>query len=159
MASIKGIEIKNIKTFRGVEYPVNYQGNIYYNGKKLGFWSQDSWSGPDSYEFNTSKLDQIAKDYYGPDSIYDLDCLIDEVLTLKNYEKSYKKAVKEGFLTLAVVTDGYSEIAIKISSKVDKEDIIKDYRQYIDKYVDKSTNHVRDNVKIYAFKSLSDFTM
>lgn len=60
---------------------------------------------------------------------------------------------------IVVVTDGYSEIAIKIPSRVDKEDIIKDYRQYIDKYVDKSTNHIRDNVKIYAFKSLSDFTM
>ena len=57
MASIKGIELKNIKTFRGVEYPVNYQGNIYYNGKKLGFWSQDSWGGPDSYDFNTDELD------------------------------------------------------------------------------------------------------
>ena len=159
MASIKGIEIKNIKTFRGVEYLVNYQGNIYYNGKKLGFWSQDSCGGPDSYDFNTSELDQIAKDYYGPDSFYDLDCLIDEVLTLKNYEKSYKKIVKEGFLTLAVVTDGYSETVIKIPAKVNKEDILKDYKKYIDRYVDKSTNHIRDNVKIYTFNSLSDFTM
>ena len=159
MASIKGIELKNVKTFRGVEYPVNYQGNIYYNNKKLGFWSQDSWGGPDSYDFNTDELDQVAKDYYGPDSIYGLDCLIDEVLTLKNYEKSYKKAVKEGFITLAVVTDGYSETTIKVPSKVYKEEIIKDYRKYIDQYVDKSTNHIRDNVKIYVFKSLSDFTL
>ena len=159
MASIKGIEIKNVKTFRGVEYPVNYQGNIYYNGKKLGFWSQDSCGGPDSYDFNTSELDQIVKDYYGPDSIYNLDCLIDEVLTLKNYEKSYKKVVKEGFLTLAVITDDYSETVIKIPSKVNKEDILKDYKKYIDRYVDKSTNHIRDNVKIYTFNSLSDFTM
>ncbi len=43
MASIKGIEIKNVKTFRGHEYPTNYQGNIYFNGVKKGFWSQDGW--------------------------------------------------------------------------------------------------------------------
>lgn len=40
MASINGVSIKAFKKFRGHEGEELYQGNVYYNGKKLGFWSQ-----------------------------------------------------------------------------------------------------------------------
>ena len=34
MASIKGYELKNVKTFQGLEW-TGVQGNIYYKGKKV----------------------------------------------------------------------------------------------------------------------------
>lgn len=155
MASILGIELKNIKTFRGVEYPTCYQGNVYLNGKKLGFWSQDSWGGPDSYEFKTTELDNLAKAYYGKDSYYDLDCLMGEILTLKDYEKLYKKIVKEGYASLVVITDGYFETTIKMPRDTNKELILEKCAPYVEKFK-KNTNNV-DNVKTLVFTNITDF--
>ena len=64
MAKIKGIELKNIKTFSGMEYPVNYQGTVYIKGKKAGTWSQNGNGGPDNFYFNTKEFDQIVKDEF-----------------------------------------------------------------------------------------------
>lgn len=155
MASILGIELKNIKTFRGVEYPTCYQGTVYLNGKKLGFWSQDSWGGPDNYEFKTTELDNLAKAYYGKDSYYDLDCLMGEILTLKDYEKLYKKIVKEGYASLVVITDGYFETTIKMPRDTNKELILEKCAPYVEKFK-KNTNNV-DNVKTLVFTNITDF--
>ena len=43
MASIKGYELKNVKTFQGLEW-TGVQGSIYYKGKKVG-WYNDSGNG------------------------------------------------------------------------------------------------------------------
>jgi hypothetical protein len=40
MASIQGLQVKSLKSYIGME-GVAYQGNLYLNGKKIGFWSQD----------------------------------------------------------------------------------------------------------------------
>lgn len=64
MAKIAGIEVKNLKYYSGHEGEYCAQGNIYFNGKKQGFWSQDSWGGPDRFEFNENELEEVAKDYY-----------------------------------------------------------------------------------------------
>ena len=53
MASINGIELKAIKEFRGHEYEPLVQGNIYYNGKKVGWYSQDSWGGDDHIDLDS----------------------------------------------------------------------------------------------------------
>ena len=57
MASINGVSIKAFKKFRGHEGEEPYQGNVYYNGKKLGFWSQDAHGGIcDNFEFDETVL-------------------------------------------------------------------------------------------------------
>ena len=155
MASIKGIELKNVKTFRGVEYPTCYQGTLYYNGKKMGFWSHDSWGGPNHYEFNTSELDKIAKEYYGEESYYDLDCLIDEVLNLREYEKTFKKNVKNGYDSTVVCTDGFREIVVRVPRTTDKEKAQKEAHPYTFDFTNKSP--YKDKVKTYVFTSLEDF--
>ena len=155
MASIKGIEIKNVKTFRGQEYPTNYQGTIYFNGKKKGFWSQDSWGGPDCYDFDTTELDVVAKEFYGPDSIYDLDCLLHEVLVLKDYEKIYKKAVKDGYASVVILSDGFYESYIKVPRDKDKDVIIKKCSSYIKDFEKKS--HYKDKIKTMVFTDIADF--
>jgi hypothetical protein len=155
MASIKGIEIKGIKTFRGTEYPVNYQGNIYFNGKKKGFWSQDSWGGPDNFDFDTTELDNVAKQYYGPDSIYDIDCLLYELLNLIEYEKQYKKAIKAGYSSIVIMTDGYNEAYIKVPKDTDKNIIRKKCESYIKNFEQKSK--YKDKIKTMIFTDIKDF--
>lgn len=155
MASIKGIELKGVRTFRGMEYPVNYQGNVYFNSKKLGFWSQDGNGGSDHYEFNTDDLDRVAKEYYGEDSIYDLDCLLGEVLNLLEYEKEYKKAIKEHFSAFVVISDGYEETAIKVPKDKDKEVILKRCDSYIKKF--EQNSRYKEDIKISVYTDLADF--
>ena len=106
MAKINGIEIKNLKSFMGMEGPT-LQGDIWYKGKKLGFWSQDGNGGPDWYDFDATVLDDEVKKYYGEDSYYDLDCLLYDVVNLKDDEKQYKKFAKNGYKIMATLTDGY----------------------------------------------------
>lgn len=155
MASIKGIELKGVRTFRGMEYPINYQGNVYFHGKKLGFWSQDGNGGSDHYEFNTDELDKVAKEYYGEDSIYDLDCLLVEVLNLLEYEKEYKKAIKEHFSAFIVISDGYEETALKVPKDKDKEVILKRCDSYIKKFEQRS--RYKEDIKIAVYTDLADF--
>lgn len=155
MASIMGIELKNVKTFRGQEYPTNYHGNVYYNGKKQGFWSQDGWGGPDRYEFNTKILDAIAKSYYGKDSYYDLDCLLGEILTLRDYESIYKKAIKAGYTSVVIMSDGFKESYIKIPRIKDKTEILKQCDPFIKRFTKESK--YKDKIKISVFTDLEDF--
>ena len=114
MASINGITIKSLKKFKGHEGEPLAQGNIYYKGKKLGFWSQDSWGGSDSYDFDTSVLDAEVKKYKESDRVdpkhreyVDLDGLLYDLLNVTDSEKGYKKAIKGGWKTYVEATDGF----------------------------------------------------
>ena len=57
MASLNGVTIRNFKGFRGHEGEPLWQGSVYHNGRKLGFWSQDAHGGSDNYDFNSKLLD------------------------------------------------------------------------------------------------------
>ena len=155
MASIKGITVKNLHTFRGEEYPTNYQGNIYFNGKLQGFWSQDGWGGPDRYEFNSTELEKIASDYYNGEPYYDLDCLMNEVIALIEYEKKYKKAIKEGYSAFVVIADAFKrETWVKVPMTTDKE-VIRAKCQDLIKKLEAETKKPVEDVKI--FTDLADF--
>lgn len=60
MASIKGIEIKGVKGYQGHEGYCQ-QGNIYMDGKKIGFYSEDGWGGPPTLDVNSKELKQELK--------------------------------------------------------------------------------------------------
>ena len=114
MASINGISLKSLKHFKDHEGMTIAQGNVYYNGKKLGFWSQDSWGGGDRYDFDTKDLDTEAKKYAKSShvkseykNIFNLDCLMYDLICLMDTEKSYKKGIKNGYRSYVEVTDGY----------------------------------------------------
>ena len=51
MAEIFGVTIKNRKEFRGHEGEPCTQGNIYQNGKKIGYYSDSFMMGPWSMIF------------------------------------------------------------------------------------------------------------
>ena len=62
MASINGITVKAIKEFRGHDGEPLAQGNLYLNNKKIGFWSQDSWGGPDHFQLEPQYNERLLND-------------------------------------------------------------------------------------------------
>ena len=120
MASINGIEIKSLKTFRGHDGTTFLQGNVYYRNKKLGFWSQDAWCGPDLFEFKESILDEEVQKYKKSVPLDDeryrdiisLEILLGDLVRLIQTEKDFKKGLKNGYKAYVnvrnqAVTGGY----------------------------------------------------
>ena len=128
MASINGIMVKNLKTFCGHEGEPCFQGNLYLGGKKIGFWSQDSHGAiMDNVDLDREyseiylrkKIEELNKDkaisgksISGADYTieYSLESLMSDLLGLLDDEKTFKKAVKNGYAMTLVVTDGYQVI-------------------------------------------------
>ena len=67
----------------------------------------------------------------------------------------YKKAVKEGYASIVVITDGYYETTIKVPRDTNKELILEKCAPYVEKFK-KNTNNV-DNVKTLVFTNITDF--
>jgi hypothetical protein len=123
MAKINGFELKNITNFRGHEGEDLIQANVYYKGKKVGFWSQDSWGGCDNfnldYELNSELKEEVNNKlhtYKGGiifdkvDKLYDktynitfehkikqigYEYLFSDLVQLIDFEKYYKKYTKQ----------------------------------------------------------------
>ena len=124
MASINGITVKALKEFRGHEGEPLFQGNLYLGNKKIGFWSQDSHGGCDNIyldaPYSITKLKEKVKMLNqhhkrtfartGGSAIildYDLELLFGDLMVMQADEKDYKKAVKNGFHGVLLITDGY----------------------------------------------------
>ena len=121
MAKINGIELKNVKNFRGHEGEELVQGDVYYKGKKVGYYSQDAWGGMDifdlEYNLNTKtrmEITNITQNYIGGKLFKKIDDLYNEkykvnfhyeqkgyeylfmdLLQLLEHEKWYKKYSKK----------------------------------------------------------------
>jgi len=126
MASINGISVKGMKNFKGHEGEPLSQGNVYLGNKKIGFWSQDSHGGPDSFildpaysetalnikvkEINADKARMVGKENDKFLLEYDLEMLMFDFLNLKYEEEAYKQAVKQGYSVVMIVSDGYHQV-------------------------------------------------
>ena len=109
MASINGITVKNLKSFKGHEGETLYQGTIYKGKDKLGFWSNDYYCGEDSFDFDLKLIeDEVlqARSIFDSSSwlanAYDAGLFINDIVNLKILEKEFKKVKKEGFKGLLV---------------------------------------------------------
>jgi len=114
MASINGIQIKNLKKFKDHEGCEIAQGDVWYKGKKLGYWSQDYMCGPDTYGFDESVLSGEVEKYAASDyveekfkKLCDLDILLGNLVNIAEEEKTYKKGVKSGYKSYISATDGF----------------------------------------------------
>ena len=166
MASINGIEIKRVTHFVGHEGNCS-QGNVYFKGRKVGFWSQDSWGGPDSYNFNTKVFDKALKNYQDafPDSyVYknyldDPDLLMYELDYLCELEKLGKQSFKKGAKAVIIVSDRYHISTTRISKEYSKEELLKKFKGLIEeekKRVLAMKPH-RENCHVFCATSLDDF--
>lgn len=112
MASVNGITLKGLKTFKDHEGAEIFQGNLYIGGKKIGFWSQDAWCGPDivilDEKYDRRKLEEcfIRAGYE------DLERAMWKLLELKLDEEDWKKS---GCDRLFIGTDGYHIINIQVN--------------------------------------------
>jgi len=138
MAQIKGFTIKNITNFRGHEQELLVQGSIYYKGKKVGFYSDDSWGGEPQIDFDNKEIKAIAKrvcaEYFAehpdeklfPHNEPDLEEFFNKVFLLMETERSFKKNLKKGFLILATYTQDYNTIMVHGKTLEGIEDWLKD---------------------------------
>lgn len=120
MASINGVSIKGLKWFRDHEGCGIAQGNVYIDNKKVGFWSQDSWGGPDQYISDTSadlyslikeRAEKFKEGYPKKGKYYkfadDPDCFMFEILKLIEDEKAWKANTKKGYPCTVFITNGF----------------------------------------------------
>lgn len=131
MAKIMGFEVKNVKDFKDHEGFIIHQGNVYFNNKKIGSWSQDDWGGCDRYDFNVTPYNEaIANSDWESYPMFDgckkygfapdLDILLEEVIRLRDREKMYKKLVKNGFPKMTAYSNGYETCFVGSQKTEDK---------------------------------------
>ena len=106
MAKIKGVELKKLVKFRGHEGEELYQGDIYLNGKKIGFYSDGDWGGPQSIRVSVedeATLDVLGRQFSHHSFISGAEALMSELVNLNLLEKMFKGVVKKGFGGFAIV--------------------------------------------------------
>lgn len=128
MASINGISVKAMKTFKGHEGEDLCQGNLYLNGKKVGFWSQDAHGAicdnlTMDKDYCEERLREAVKKanadkayMAGPEGSrvqleYDFELLMGDYVNLTYEEKAFKDAVKKGYSCVLIATDGYHQVS------------------------------------------------
>ena len=164
MAKINGVEIKALKTFRGHEGEAA-QGNVYVDGKKVGFWSQDAWGGPDTFEGCEELVREraeIFKEGCDKNSIYydfqsDPEVFMGHLLKLVDDEKEFKKAKKKGYGTLLLVSDGFHINGLMIKGEHGIEEIKIRYADSINKM--KSSMFKNSYIRIVSYSSENDFNL
>lgn len=125
MASINGISVRKLTHFLGHEGEDLYQGTLYLGSKKLGFWSQDSWGGPDRVNLDdkySARLLNAAITALNPDKAihgsahgkgytvpYDLELLLNDYLALTQDEKAFQQALRTGYTGVMIASDGYHQ--------------------------------------------------
>ena len=182
MASINGITVKALKKFKGHEGEPLYQGNVYLGNKKIGWWSQDSWGGPDSCcldepyrirkleakvkELNHDKEKNYTRDDGSTYTIdYSLDIMFGDLMELKADEDVFKDAVKNGFAGVLLVTDGHHVFGWNLNKEMadlSDEIILMKFAKVIEdgkkkhKFY-KEDGFIKHQTKIY--RSLADFNI
>lgn len=161
MASINGITIKGLKKFKDHEGAPCYQGTVYVDGMKMGWWSQDFHGGPDIMDFDQSYLNKDVESYRNSDLVDDeyreyteLDSLLCDVVELMATEKLYKKGLKDGYPVLLEATDGRLYVWRTWYRKMPEQAVIDQFCREKEKAA-----YVRTAVKAKVYTSLDDFNI
>ena len=160
MASVNGVSIKSLKNFKGHEGEPCSQGNVYYQGKKLGFWSQSAHGGEDMFEGFGETIEDIAKEVaktlpetYKYKEYFAADTLMNMVLDAMELEKEYKKYIKMGAKTLLAATDGYSRAQSGFRREFASEE---EALEAHTKDIEELLKLVAKGAKVFAITSLGD---
>ena len=179
MASINGISVKKLTHFLGHEGEDLYQGSLYLNNKKIGFWSQDSWGGPDRFLLDSKYGEKLLNDAVialNPDKAihsstheksytvpYDLELLLNDYLALKEDEKAFQTAVKSGYKGVLIASDGFHQAIWSLPeaySKMSDGELRKELNTQIENARSgflKETPYHQHTIKIY--RTPADFTV
>lgn len=146
MANIYGFSVKSLRKFKYHEDITCYSGNLYLNNKKIGTWSQDYMAGPDHFDliqpYDEQKLDaKIEKLHPAIETEdekltgYNLELLMCDLVKLTLDERRFKKALKEGYIGILIVSDGWHELCWKLGTGVankTKEEILNEMEEEIE---------------------------
>ena len=109
---INGLTLKKIVQFKGHEGEPCFQGDLYLGSTKIAEWSQDSHGAVyDNLRMETGYSEEKLRDaiisnnepvkynYAGEswEDGYSIEELAWDLIVLKDCEKSYKKAIKDGY--------------------------------------------------------------
>jgi len=145
MAKINGFEFKGITTFKGHDGMLLFQANIYENGKKIGFFSEDAWGGEE-------RIELIERDHEKEKTFREIAF---HLIQLHDAQKDYKKALKKGYDTLAVIGDTYLA-DYDFSEEPRLVDL--SYSIMYDKHKEE-IEKLADGRKIRYFRNLEDFNI
>ena len=165
MSSINNIEVKNEKMFPTRNGDM-FTGEIYINGKKVADWTQDQEGIEDFYNFSDdtaeSYLDEVAEKYAAtlPDdfvlkSIFNKDILLAEIIQFNEFEKTYKKYLRFGYIIMVFATDGLNSANIR--GFMSEDEFNKGFENAKNEMI-KSLNSEYP-INFYVFKDISDFKM
>ena len=146
MAKLYGFSVKSLKSFKDHEDITCYSGNLYLKNKKIGTWSQDYMAGPDHFDliqpYDEQKLDAKMEKLRpafdaGDEKLtgYNLELLMCDLVKLTLDEKRFKKALKEGYIGILIVSDGWHELCWKLGTGVankTKEEILNEMEEEIE---------------------------
>jgi hypothetical protein len=166
MASIKGVTLKNLTRFVGMEGEA-YQGNIYLNNKKAGWFSQSGDGGPSTANYDSPKIEKeitaIIDQYFKEnppvvDWANTCEFFFDDLVNLILDEKEFNKAVKKGYAWYSIVDTEFNPnkkpcpvklpMAYSIPSGLTSD-------AQIEKFINDRTAEGYDKIKIY--KTSDDF--
>lgn len=179
MASINGISIKDMTHFQGHEGEPLCQGNLYLGDLKLGFWSQDSWGGPDQFrlepEFSKKRIDEAVISRNPEKAIhgevgdrsyvidYNLEFLLGDCVELEEDEQLFRSAAKAGYSGILLATDGFHQATWNLPAsytQLSDEDLLAKLEMGINKAKEsfwKESEYTQHKLKIY--RSLADFVV
>lgn len=168
MAKIKGIELRNIRDFRGHEGEPLTQGDVYYKDKKVGFYSQDAWGGPDIFNLDydldkdlIKEINDIVNNYIGNVLFKKLDDLYNKQYNVNfHYEQKGCEYLFMDLLQLMEFEDLYKEYSKKFG--VDNIAIV--YKDLFNRLVYGNRYDIDTSIKfpgttILEYNSLKDFVI
>ena len=165
--NVNGLTLRNIVEFKGHEGEPCFMGNIYIGATKIAEWSQDSHGAIiDNLrmepEFDEDKLRDKITEFNGMTSYtyageeynfdYTLEDAMCDILTLRESENSFWKALKSGY-------DGVVELHSNhnVNSFFVKKDIFKMPDQKIKEMLTHENEKTMADVSVHRFISPNDF--
>lgn len=166
MAKIKGIELRRVNDFRGHEGEPLTQGDVYYNDKKVGYYSQDAWGGMDilNLDYNLDKelleeVNDVVNNYVGGVLFKKIDDLYNEKYNVNfHYEQ---KGYEYLFMDLLQLME-HEKLYKEYSKKFGTDNIAIIYKDLFDTAIYGNKNNIKIDVKFpnttyFEYKSMKDF--
>ena len=179
VVSINGISLKNMVKFRGHEEETLYQGDLCLGEQKIGFWSEDSWGGPDNiildpgYDLkqlnyliaalNPDKKISSISSKHSFEIAYNLELLMADYLRLYHEHEEYLAAVNAEYSGIMIASDGFHftswylpETYVKQSDEYLLEEMAEALGKAKESFFAEN-NYTKHTVKIY--RSEEDFAI
>lgn len=137
MARLYGFELKNVKTWNGME-GYGLQADVWFKHKRIGVYTDEGNGGSAYFSFQSIEFDKaiakecpdLAWDFNGEHLNGDLTLLFSRLIDMIDLEKTWKRNVKNGYPSTAVITSGLMYCAIGMLG-TDENSCLKELAEYL----------------------------